>query len=334
MKRILCLIVLITSFSVLTKAQTPMIPLTPKPPDTAKIWKHGLLTAFNFNQVNLTHWAGGGISSIALSGLVSGFANYKKDKISWDNSIFLGYGILQSNGNPVQKNQDKIDLTSIFGYKATDGLSYAALFSFNSQFAKGYNYPNPNNLSQRSYASNFFAPAYFILSLGMNYKPTSYLSLYLSPVTGRFIFVNDQGLADQGAYGVKPAVTHVDSVDHKAVTIIDKHGETHETQFGASFNGKFQKEIMKNINLMTKLSLFDDYTNPDTKERVNIVVNWEILLDMKINKYISASIYTNLIYDDKVKIPLSYASDNITVIKSGPRTQFKEVLGIGFSHKF
>ena len=327
MKKIIYLFVLLLLFSSFLKAQTPQTPSVAPKPDTAKIWKHGLLTTLNFNQVSLTHWAGGGESSIALSVLVSGFANYKKDKVSWDNSIFLGYGILQSNGNPVQKNQDKIDLTSIFGYKATGALSYAALFNFNSQFAKGYNYPNPNDLSQKQYVSNFFAPAYFMISLGMDYKPTTYLSLYLSPATGRFIFVTDQTLANQGAYGVTPAV--YDSQGD----LITK-GKTELSQFGALFNGKFQKDIMKNVNLMTKLSLFDNYTDPVPKDRTDIVVNWEILLDMKINKYISASIYTNLIYDPKVMVPLAYAPDNVTVIKSGPRTQFKEVLGIGFSHKF
>jgi hypothetical protein len=330
MKRFIYLILSISLFYSITNAQTPQTPVKPDIIKKDTSWKHGLFTAFNFNQVSLTNWAAGGESSLSLSSLVSGFANYKKNNISWDNSIMMAYGILKGSDNPSKKNQDKIELNSKFGYKATDVLNYAALFSFNSQFAKGYNYPNPSDPYQKQYVSNFFAPAYFILSLGMDYKPTSYLSFYLSPATGRFIFVTDQVLADSGSYGVTHAITHLDTAKH---IIIDKHGKTSKVEFGAFFVGKFQKDIMKNINLMSKISLFDDYTNPDPKKRANMVVNWEILLDMKINKYFSANIYTNLIYDDQINIP-EYGKDKIKVVSSGPRTQFKEVLGIGFSHKF
>ena len=59
-------------------------------------------------------------------------------------------------------------------------------------------------------------------------------------------------------------------------------------------------------------------------------MNWENLLQFKVNRYISATISTHLIYD----IDIAVFNDNGVQIGKGPRLQFKEVLGIGFSCKF
>ncbi len=80
---------------------------------------------------------------------------------------------------------------------------------------------------------------------------------------------------------------------------------------------------MENITLTTKLSLFSNYANNPQ----NIDVNWETLLELKVNKFISATISTHLLYDDDVSITDSKG-------KVGPRTQFKEVIGVGFAYKW
>jgi len=48
---------------------------------------------------------------------------------------------------------------------------------------------------------------------------------------------------------------------------------------------------------------------------------------MKINKFLTANITTNLLYDDDIMI--KDADGNI-----GPRVQFKEILGVGLTFKF
>jgi len=65
----------------------------------------------------------------------------------------------------------------------------------------------------------------------------------------------------------------------------------------------------------------------------NIDVNWELLISMKVNKYISATITTQLIYDDDINIAVDNNNDDI-IDEFGPRVQFREVLGIGLSYKF
>ncbi len=86
---------------------------------------------------------------------------------------------------------------------------------------------------------------------------------------------------------------------------------------------------MENITLQTKLELFSNYL--ETPQ--NIDINWETLISMKVNKLISATLSTHLIYDDDIEITIDKNDDGI-IDERGPRIQFKEVLGVGFSYKF
>src|ERR1035438_7856694 len=71
-------------------------------PDTSNMpvkdtsWHRGGFASLTFNQVSLSNWAAGGQSSLSLATVLNLWDNYKKDKISWDNSLNLGYGMLQT----------------------------------------------------------------------------------------------------------------------------------------------------------------------------------------------------------------------------------------------
>ncbi|MFN8153679.1 MAG: DUF3078 domain-containing protein [Bacteroidia bacterium] len=280
------------------------------------IWRTGGLLSVNFNQVSLSNWAGGGENSMALNGLANLFAKYKKGKVAWDNNLDMGYGIVKQGEEKIRKNDDRVEFNSKFGYDAYKAkFYYTLLTNFRSQFAPGYNYPR--NDSSR-YISKFAAPAYALLALGIDYKPKDYFTCFLSPITARWIIVNDDSLSAAGAFGVDA-------------------GKKVKQEVGAYLNSRFQKDIMKNVNFMTKVDLFSNYM----KNPQNIDVNWELLLSVKVNKYITASIGTQLIYDDDTKI-LLFKDDNgakTPVLnpdgsqKTGPRTQFRQVFGIGFSYK-
>ena len=55
--------------------------------DTVPGWKMGGVAGFNLAQTALYNWAAGGEKSFAVNGIFSLFANYKKGKIAWDNSL-------------------------------------------------------------------------------------------------------------------------------------------------------------------------------------------------------------------------------------------------------
>lgn len=275
--------------------------------DTTKGWKKGGLIGVSFGQTSLTNWAAGGQNSVAANGIISLFASYKKDKNAWDNSLDLGYGILNQEGvKYTKKTDDKIDLLSKYGREAFKSFYYAALINFKTQMDVGYNYPTD---STRLKISNKFAPAYIVMALGVDYKPNAYLSIFAAPFTGKLTIVNDQSLADVGAFGVEK-------------------GENTKSEFGGYVRmiyskNDFKGDFLKNVAFTTKVDLFSNYT----KDPQNIVVNWETLIALKISKYISVNLNTQLIYDDKIKI-----ADKKNVAK--PRVQFKEILGVGFSYKF
>jgi hypothetical protein len=298
--------------------QVPVVLTTIAQADTT--WHKGGIGGLNFNQVALSNWAAGGESSMALGIISNLYANYADSIKTWDNTLDLGYGFIRSGGSPIRKNDDRIDLLSRFGRKAfTEKLRYAALLNFKSQFAPGYAYPDDSTVISR-----FLAPGYIIASLGMDWKPTDYMSLFLSPATGKTTLVVDQDLADVGAYGVERA--EYDTSGSKI-----KDGRMVRGEFGAYFNFNFNKPIWENVNLYTRLTLFSNYA--DHPE--NIDVNWDMLIGMKINKFLAATISTTLIYDHDVPVPIYEEVNGVKMkVGTGPRTQFKEVFALGLSYKF
>lgn len=280
--------------------------------DTLEGWKIGGVFGTNFTQVGLSNWAAGGQSSVSINSLFDIYANYKKGKSTWDNNLTLGYGVIQQGEDADWvKSDDRILLNSKYGRKATKDWYYAGLFNFKSQFAPGYNLPDDSTK-----ISDFMAPGYFLGAIGMDYKPSDNFTVFISPVTAKLTVVNNDLLSDAGAFGV-------DS------------GKTTRLEVGGYLRMMYKREVMENVTFQTNLDLFSNYSeNPG-----NIDVNWDNLISMKVNKYISATFTTSLIYDDDIDIvetksdgtPKTDANGNGIV---GPRTQFKYVLAIGFQYNF
>ncbi|MBP1638228.1 MAG: hypothetical protein H6Q18_1017 [Bacteroidetes bacterium] len=91
--------------------------------------------------------------------------------------------------------------------------------------------------------------------------------------------------------------------------------------------GDFADGFFKNMTIGSKIDLFSNYL----KNPQYVDVNWENLIGMKVNKYITVSINTQLIYDFDVKYDSNH-DQNLDGEKA--RIQFKEILGVGFMYKF
>jgi len=274
--------------------------------DTIMGWKKGGVININASQTSLTNWAAGGQSSVAFGGLLSLFAQNKKAKSLWENYLDVGYGTMkQGKDADWWKTDDRIDFTSKYGLKAADKLYYAALVNFRTQMTNGYNYPDNENK-----ISGFFAPAYLLGAIGIDYKPIENFGVFLAPITLKMTFVNDDVLSDAGAFGIDP-------------------GDHVRSEFGGYLRAFLNQKLMENITFQTKLDLFSNYFhNPQ-----NIDVNWECLLSMKVNTFISATLSTQLLYDDDIDIAVDNNDDGITD-EMKPMVQFKEVLAVGLSMKF
>lgn len=292
--------------------------------DTVKPWRRGGFLSVNFTQTSLNNWVGGGQNALSLNTLGSFFLRYRRNTTAWDTNLDLGYGLIKQGNAQMRKNEDKVELNSKYGKLAFGKVYYAGLLNFRTQFAPGYDFEkNPAPLISRG-----LAPAYLTLAAGLDFRPNDYFTAFLSPITGKFTIVNDQFLADQGAFGVDKAV--YDDAGNRL-----KKGERIRSEFGAIMMARFQKDVIKNVNLLTRLSLFDNYTAQNQSKRANIDVNFDALLTMKVNKYLASSVFVALVYDDDVDIPI-YTNQNGEQVQTGagPRLQFKETLGIGLSYRF
>ena len=257
----------------------------------------------NFSQTYLDNWQGGGQSAINGTVLLNSFANYSKGKINWENSIDGAYGISRiGEKGQLQKTDDRIEINSKLGINTPIPKTFwTALFTFRTQWDAGYDYAQ----TPLPLISDPFAPAYVIAGPGINYKPNDKFSANISPATNKTTIVDNQRLADMGAFGVTP-------------------GERIRFEVGGLLTMQYATEVVKNVKLKTRAEFFSNYLNNPQ----NIDVNWETLIAMKINNWLSTSITTHLIYDDDVRFDVDRNGDGENDGR-GPRTQFKEVFALG-----
>jgi hypothetical protein len=311
-KRILIFTVLI--FSTTTFSQT----IRTKVPDTISHWKKVNKVGLDFTQISFVNWSAGGNNSI--SGLAKGnfTRNYLNDNKKWDNELIVRYGINKQEGQDVRKTDDQINLNSTLGYRrdTVSNWYYGGKFSFLTQFANGYSYPNVEKAISKP-----FAPAYIFLGVGAEYsrKDLGFV-IYLSPLTEKTTLVLDRRLSNEGAFGVEKAIYDIDGN-------IIQNGKSHRTELGALVTGQYKKKIMTNINLDTRATLYSDYLN----EFGNIDVDWQIGLEMVVNKYVKANLGSHLLYDNDIKNKREVAGVQIT---EGPKLQLKQIVGIGLEYTF
>ncbi len=297
------------------------ISLTGLSAQTDTTWTKGGAASLNFNQIGLTNWAAGGENAFSAQLLTAFFANYKKEKATWDNYLIANYGIITANDNQdIRKNDDRLELNSKYGQYAFGDFYYSAMVNFLTQFTDGYDYFTSDQIP----ISKLMAPGYMTAALGMDWKPNDEFSLFLSPATGKFTFVLDDSIANAGTYGNTAAV--VDALGN-----IITPGEQVRAEFGASMVALLNTNFTENISNSGRLTLFNNFTDPVKENRANIDVNFVNTLSVKATKFITISLYLEVIYDHDIAIP-TYDENNL-IIGEGPKTQFKEIFGVGFSYR-
>jgi hypothetical protein len=175
------------------------------------------------------------------------------------------------------------------------------LVNFRSQFSPGYAYPKDGS---RVLTSDFLAPAYVIVSPGLNYMPNKKFSFFISPATLRWTIVENDSLASVGSYGV-------DSGKHVKL------------EFGAYSTISFTTKISENAVYTGRLDLFSNYLH----DPQDVDINLSNLIAVKVSGILTMTVAFNLIYDNDV----STVNDNGTV--GGAKPQLQELLGIGLQLK-
>lgn len=307
------LLLLFTGFYSLVSAGTTL------ENDSLKRWKSDGTTALNFSQVSFFNWTAGGESSISATCLLKYNFGYKDSINVWNNNIDFAFGVIrQGDIGKLSKSDDRFELNSSYGLSAFNNWYYNMGFNLKSQSAKGYNNPRDTVL-----ISDFFAPAYFSVSIGMKRNSDeSGLNFQLLPLSGKITYLKNQDLANSGAFGVEPA-------EYNDEGVIIKEGQRLRSELGGTLSFAYKDEVWENVSLDTKATFFSNYKEKAT----SIDVDWQLLILMKINKYLTANINSHLIYDEDVDIALDLDNDG-EFESSGPRVQFKELFGLGLSYSF
>ena len=279
--------------------------------DTLKPWKIGGDVSLTFSQVSFTNWAAGGDNSFSGLATFSVFADYAKNKHIWNNFLTTAYGLQKIKKDPYEKTQDKLDIMSNYGYEAFRHWYYSANLSFSTQYDKGYDSDVEDSL-----VSDFLSPGYILAGLGLTYQPNDNFYVTLSPIAYKMTIVNNQDLANLGAFGLDPA-----EFDTAGTVVVN--AKKIRNEFGASLKAMFKKEVVKNVVLWTYLELFSNYL----EDPQNIDVKWDVIIDFKINNWLTANLQTNLVYDHDIMI-----KDKNGAV--GPRTQFKQAFGLGLAYRF
>lgn len=266
-------------------------------------WRLESVYGFNATQSSFVNWVGGGRNNVSALAFVNGTTNYKKGTSNWNTELRLALGGVQFFDEArIQKTDDIINLATKYGYEFQKTWYFTALGDFRTQFMDGF-----VNLLDTVPASRFMAPAFSIFAMGIDYKPSKDFSILMAPFTAKFTFVNDQRLSDLGAFGVAP-------------------GTRFRAEVGAYVKFRWKKELMKNIEMTTRAEFFSNYLDRPQ----NIDVNLEAMLTFKVNDWFSAMFQINLLYDHDIKVPVRDALGNTYL---APRTQFRQIMGIGLQYR-
>lgn len=273
-----------------------------------KYWTYYSEAEVAMSQGKLANWSSGGENSLSLLSNLRYFWNYNRNKTSWENWMHYRFGFMKNGSEDMRKNEDRFELNSKLGQKAFKHWYYTAQFNMLTQLFNSYEYPKDE---ERKLVANFMSPGYFTLSLGLDYKPNDRFSLFISPIAGKWNFVRDTAKIDANRYGVT------------------EEGKRFKREAGAQLNVYSKvNNLLKIMNISNDLKLFMSYESKDRyvnkgqenekKKRIPLTVNWKLNIDFKINYFMSASIYTETIYDENYSRKL----------------QFKENLNLGVKFRF
>ncbi|MBP5476393.1 MAG: DUF3078 domain-containing protein [Paludibacteraceae bacterium] len=253
-----------------------------------KDWQWSGIVGLNANATGMVNWAAGGKNNI--TGVAFGKVRllYDKDNLSWDSNLDAEYGMsyVDQTYDKVQKASDHLKFDSKFGWAFQKQWYLTVQAGFQTQFDLGRTYlgtgaPNP-------VISNILAPSYTDISVGIDWKPNSIFSVYLSPVAGRIttawvsnsvnerfkdfnretdIFVNQTIMSKAEDYDLREAMQEKYGVWHYTKNGDNGYSKDYsnvKAELGLTLKGTVNYTY-KDLKVMTGLTLYTPYAWDKTK---------------------------------------------------------------------
>ncbi|PCI06258.1 MAG: hypothetical protein COB81_01300 [Flavobacteriaceae bacterium] len=265
-------------------------------------WKKGGNVSFLFNQSSFSKWTTGGENNISATLGINYDFNYTKGNNTWDNKIIASYGLTKTaNSEFEKKTDDRFEFNSLYGKKASGYWYYSAFVNLKTQFSKGYTYGKDTAGKEiRNEFTNLLSPGYLTFGPGMLWKKNDNLKFNIAPLTSKITFIDKDlranlGVLDDNYFGVDP-------------------GKSSRYELGFNASGYYKLKLMNNVSMENILTLYTNYL----EEAKNIDLDYTMNLVMTINKYLSANLTFQTVYDDN-----AYRG-----------FQTREVFGIGVNYGF
>jgi len=260
-------------------------------------WIHKATALAQFSQNYVSpNWYQGGNSNVAILGIITGQLNFdNKKSVQWENWGEWHMGFNSVDGDKIHKlstNDDLFKLNSKLGIKAGGNFFYSTLVDFSTQFFNSY-----DGINSTVMKTSFLTPVRLNVGVGLDYKYKKIFSLMFSPVSYKYIYVNSNKNVDPNLFGIKT-------------------GERVLSEVGSSFNAIFCYPLSREIQIDSKLNFYSNYQS--------VVVDYELVCNMIINRFMSTRISINSRYDTSVISPTGEPA----------KLQYKQLLSVGFAHKF
>jgi hypothetical protein len=277
-------LLLTTLFLLLLSAHAGAQAPAPAAPDSLppRYWATSLKAGLNVNEAFLSdNWKGGGTSMVGLSTLFNGKANYHRARHTWGNEADFLFAFQYAKSQGYRKTLDRLWLDTKYGCDLTQHWGLFTSLNLLTQFAPGYSYDTDSQSgAQARQVSGFFAPAYLTSAYGVEYHPSPRFRLRLSPFSPRLTVVRGierfQGSPTDIIYGVNPG---------------------HSTRWevlAAQALAELDQPLGPNANLKARYMLFANY---ETFNIQKIDHRLDLTLTAKVNKYISVSFGSIVLYD-------------------------------------
>ncbi|PAM92365.1 hypothetical protein B4N84_26550 [Flavobacterium sp. IR1] len=251
-------------------------------------WKTKGNLSLLLNQSSFNNWLAGGEDSFSGTLGINYDFNYKRDDLTWDNKILASYGLLQTkNTDFSKKTDDRLEVNSILGKRAFGQWYYSYFLNFRTQFSTGYIYGKDTNGKEiRTENTAFMSPGYLTTGPGIYWTKDENLKINFAPVTSKLTFVDKAYTS-----GLSP-LNGLPYVDGAYFGVDANKSMRYELGFYSSVYYKLA--IMTNVTAENTLNLYTNYL----EDPQNVDMDYSLNIIMKVNKFLSANLAFQAIYDD------------------------------------
>jgi hypothetical protein len=248
-------------------------------------WKTKTAIGININQASFSdNWKGGGVSSIAVGGLLNWKAEYNKNSYSYVSEVILQYGKIKNKDQLQKKTNDRIFWDNKASFQLSKNWFFFGSINFESQFDNGYSYATVNGSEVATLISKFMGPGYLTESVGFEYKPNKYFSTRFGTGTARQTFVLDPVLFNDPDPAKPP----------KATVYGVEYGKKFKNDLAFQIVSAFDKYIFTNTNLKARYAMlipYEDFRWSRIDHRLDVA------LTAKINRFMNTSLTGIALFD-------------------------------------